>query len=117
MRPISSKGRHGLLLPSPENCCNRRSINCLSLTSQFGAVIFVVCLLSTLMIIGIFGLLPNAFTSTYPLLWSQILAVFVSVNILINYTLAATQSSRSVSNRLPQIQGETVPKGAYDGYR
>eukprot|EP00210_Caulerpa_lentillifera_P004870 g4648.t1 len=117
MRPISSKGRYGLLLPSPENCCSWRLLNCVSLMSQFGAVAFVVCLLLTLMLVGIFGLLPNAFINTSNLLWSQILAVFISVNILINYILAATKSSRSVSNRLPQIQGGTVPKGVYDGYR
>eukprot|EP00210_Caulerpa_lentillifera_P002728 g2608.t1 len=114
---MSSKKRHGLLSPLSEDCCTRHSMNFIRITAQFGAVAFVVCLLMTMMCIGIFGLLPNAFSSPYTIRWSQILASFVAFNISINYILAAGRSSRSTSNQLPQFQGGTVPKGIYDGYR
>lgn len=118
MRPVSNKARHGLLLSSTSGKKAFHFMSCLVASYEVLVVGFVVVLLLTVMTVGFFGLLPNLYHSPGTLICNQLITVFLSLNISVNYLIAALRSSKSRNAELPSTpEGSTTPKGFYDNYR
>ena len=74
-------------------------------------------LLLTIMTVGFFGLLPNLYHDPGTLFWHQLITIFLSINISVNYAMAALKGSKSKDTTLPRTSDNSVPKGLYDNYR
>ena len=117
LKPVSSKARYGLLLSPTSSRKAYRCADCLLSLAQIFTAGFVVAILLAIMTVGFFGLLPNLYHDPRSLFWHQLITIFLSINISVNYAAAALTGSKSKNTTLPRTSDNSVPKGFYNNYR